>query len=74
MRLLLQVRMQWITKSIVQADYTRLQRRVYWFEENEMKKADYDQIKDKSKQLLKDKERVERELKEVKNQFDLVRF
>lgn len=35
--------------KIVKADFVRLQRRVFWYEENEMKHSDYDSIKEKSK-------------------------
>jgi hypothetical protein len=74
MKRLLQVSVNFITKIIGKAEYARLQRRVYWFEENEMKKTDYDQIKERNTLLLKAKEKVEREIKEVKHHYDMVRI
>lgn len=64
MRLLLLVR-SFVQLPLAKTEFTRLQRKVFWFEENEMKHGDYDQIKEKSRLLLQDKERVQRELKQM---------
>jgi hypothetical protein len=74
MKRLLQVSVKFIIEIIGKAEYDRLQRRVYWFEENEMKKTDYDQVKQRNTLLLKAKEKVERDVKELKHHYDMVRF
>ncbi|CAI2365274.1 unnamed protein product [Moneuplotes crassus] len=47
-------------------DYTKLKRKIFWYEENALKHSDYDLIKEKSSKYLKEKERLDRENAKLK--------
>lgn len=58
--------------NLVEADYMRLKRKVFWYEEQLMKYADYDKIKTRNTDLMRQKERLQIELKDLEKKYQEV--
>ena len=50
----------------------RLKRKIFWYEEQLMKYADYDKIKTRNTDLMRQKERLQIELKELEKKYQEV--
>lgn len=58
---------------LVDADYMKLKRKVFWYEEQLMKYVDYDKLKTRNTDLLRQKERLQIELKDLEKKLQAVR-
>ena len=56
----------------MESENAKLKRRIFWFEENQIKVEDHDKIKATNTRLVKDNERVKFDYKTLNNQYQTV--